>query len=47
MVYIPEGFTDKSSISSMTPAPAKKPSARKSLCLFTKTLDAENKTATC
>ena len=39
MVSTPEGFTDKSPISTMTSTPVKKPSARKSLCLFTNILD--------
>ena len=30
----------------MTPTPVKKPSARKSLCIFTNILDAKNKTTT-
>ena len=47
MVSTPEGFTNNSSISPMTSAPVKKPSARKSLCIFTNMLDVKNKTATC
>ena len=47
MVYTPYGFTDESSISPTTPAPAKKPSARKSLCLFTIILDVKKKTDIC
>ena len=35
MVSNPEEFTDNSLISPMTLTPIKKPSARKSLCLFT------------
>ena len=35
MVYTPKRFTDNSPISPMTSTPIKKPSARKSLCLFT------------
>ena len=35
MVSTPEGFTDKCPISPMTSTPNKKPSAQKSLCLFT------------
>ena len=46
MVYTPEGFTDNSPISTMTLTPLKKPSSRKSLCLFTNILDMKNKTAT-
>ena len=38
MVSTPEGFTNNSLISPMTSTPIKKPSARKSLCLFTKTI---------
>ena len=34
-VYTPEGFTNNSPISSMTSIPIKKPSAQKSLCMFT------------
>ena len=47
MVSTPEGFTDNSPISPMISTPVKKPSARKSLCLFTNILDARKKTATC
>ena len=36
MVSNPEGFTDKSTISPIKSTPMKKPSALKSLCLFTK-----------
>ena len=36
MVYTTEGFTDNSPISPMTLTPVKKPSAQKSLCMFTK-----------
>ena len=46
MVYTPEGFTDCSPISPMTSAQVKKPSARKSLCLFTNILEVKKKTAT-
>ena len=35
IVSTPEGFTDNSPRSHMTPTPAKKPSATKSLCHFT------------
>ena len=38
MVSTPEGFTDKGPISPMNPTPVKKPSARKSLCMFTNIL---------
>ena len=47
MVYTPEGFTNNSLRYPMTPTPVKKPSARKSLCLFTNILDEKKKTATC
>ena len=43
MVSNPEGFTNDSPISPMTPTPVKKPSARKSLCLFTNILDVKKK----
>ena len=46
MVSTPEGCTDYSPISPMTSTPVKKPSARKSLCLFTNILDVKKKTAT-
>ena len=46
MVYNPEGFTNNSPIYPMTPTPVKKPTARKSLCIFTNILDVKNKTAT-
>ena len=39
MVYNPERFTNNSHISPMTPTPVKKPSARKSLCMFTNILE--------
>ena len=45
MVSTPEGLPDNSISSPMTPTPVKKPSARKSLCLFTKILYVRNKTA--
>ena len=45
MVSNPEGFTDESPISPMKSTPVKKPSSRKSLCLFTNILDANKKTA--
>ena len=46
MVSNPEGFTYDSPITPMTSTPVNKPSARKSLCLFTKILDVKKKTAT-
>ena len=45
-VSTPEGFTDKCPISPLTSTQVKKPSARNSLCLFTKILEVKNKTAT-
>ena len=45
MVSNPEGFTNDSPISPMISKTVKKPSARKSLCLFTNILDAKKKTA--
>ena len=39
MVYTPKGFTDNSPISPMKSTSIKKPSAQKSLCLFTNILD--------
>ena len=45
MVSTPEGFTNNSPRSTMTPTPVKKPSARKSPCLFTNILDVKKKTA--
>ena len=47
MVSTPEGFTNNSPISSMTPTPVKKPISRKSLCIFTKMLDVKKKNASC
>ena len=41
----PEGVTDNSPNLHLTSLPVKKPSARKSLCLFTKILDVQHKTA--
>ena len=38
MVSTPKVLTNNSPISPMTPTPVKKPSARKSLCMFTKIL---------
>ena len=45
MVSTSKGFTDNSHISPRTESPVKKPSARKSLCMFTKALDVNKKTA--
>ena len=39
MVSTPEGFINDSPISPMTSAPVKKPSAQKSLCMFTNVLE--------
>ena len=44
LLYTPEGFTDNSTNMHMTSTPVKKPSARKSLCLFTNILDVKPKT---
>ena len=44
MVSTPEVFTDNSPISPMASTPIKKPSARKSLCMFTKMFEAKKKT---
>ena len=41
----PEGFTDNSTNVPMLSTPVKKPSARKSLCLFTNILYVKKKTA--
>ena len=41
----PEGVEDNSPNVTMTSPPVKKPSARKSLCLFTNVLDVKPKTA--
>ena len=46
MVSTTELFTNNSPISLMTSAPIKKPSAKKSLCMFTNILEV-NKTAYC
>ena len=46
MVSTPEGLTENSPRSPSKPTPVNKPSARKSLCLFTNILDAKKKTAT-
>ena len=45
MVSNPEGFTDNIPRSPITPIPVKKPSSRRSLCLFTTILDVKKKTA--
>ena len=44
--YTPEGFTKNSPISSMKQTPVKKPSAHKSLCMFTNILDVNKKLLT-
>ena len=44
MVYTPEGVTDNSPNVPITSTPVKKPSPRKSLCLFTNILDVKPKT---
>ena len=46
MVSTPEGFTNYSPIYPMTSSVLKKPSARKSLCLFTNIIYVKNKTDT-
>ena len=38
LLYTPEGFTDNSTNMNMPSTPVKKPSARRSLCLFTNIL---------
>ena len=45
LMSTPEGVTDNSPSVFMKSAPVKKPSARKSLCLFTNILDVKTKTA--
>ena len=45
LLSTPEGVTDNSHNVHMTSSPAKKPSASKSLCLFTNILDVKPKTA--
>ena len=45
MVLTLEGVIDNSTNVPMTSKPVKKPSARKSLCLFTNILDVKNRTA--
>ena len=47
MVYTPEVFNNSSPRSPMTLTPVKKPSARKSLCLFINILDVKKKNAIC
>ena len=46
MVSTLEGFTDNSFISPMKSSPVKKPSAQKSLCMFTNVLDVNEKMLT-
>ena len=46
MVYTPEGFPNNSPISPMKVTPVKKPSARKSVCMFTNVLDVNKKMLT-
>ena len=45
IISTPEGVTDNSPNVHMTSTPVKKPSAKKSLCLFTNILDVQPKTA--
>ena len=45
ILFTPEEFTDNSPNVHMTSTLSKKPSARKSLCLFTNILDVKPKTA--
>ena len=45
MVSTPEGVTDNSPNMPLTSIPVKKPSASKSLCLFTNILDVKPKTS--
>ena len=47
ILYTPEGVTDNSPNMYMPSTPAKKPSASKSLCLFTNILYVQPKTAKC
>ena len=47
MVYTPKGVTDNSPNAPMKSTPVNKPSARKSLCLFTNILDVKPKTEKC
>ena len=42
MVSTPKGFTNDIPISPMTSTPVNKPSAQKSLCLFTNILDVKD-----
>ena len=44
LLSTPEGFKDNSTNAHMPSTPVKKPSARKSLCLFTNMLDVKPKT---
>ena len=46
MVSTPEGFTNNSPISPMKSTPVKKPSAKKSMCMFTNSLEVKNKMIT-
>ena len=46
MASTPEGFTDNSPISPMKTTPFKKPSAQKSLCMFTNILYVNKKLLT-
>ena len=47
LLYTPEGFTDDCTNVPMKSTPVNKPSARKSLCLFTNKLAVKPKTAKC
>ena len=47
IVYTPEGFTNNSPIYPITSSPIKKPSAQKSLCVFTDVLEAKRKELPC
>ena len=47
MFSTPEGFNNNSPISPMTSTLVKKPSARKSLCMFTNVLEVKNKSSYC
>ena len=46
MVSTPKEFTNNSPISPTTSSPVKKPSAQKSLCMFTNVLDVKKKLLT-
>ena len=46
MVSTPEGFTDNSPISPMKSTPVNKPSANKSMCMFTNSLELKKKMIT-